>query len=246
MVLPADAGESVPAILFVHGFGSSGEGVLRNSGLVNAVLGRGYALIAPNGLVRPGREQRSWSFHPQLAQQRDEVAFLTAVRDDAARRYGIDGNRTILAGFSIGGSMTSYLACAQPDAFPAYAPVGGGFWRPHPEGCAGPVNLLHTHGWTDGTVPLEGRVLRGSSLDDPGALAQGDIFHTMLLWREVNGCQNLKADEFAMSERFWQRWWTNCTEGKALQLALFPSGHRMPNGWTDMTVDWFESLQATE
>ena len=39
----------------------------------------------------------------------------------------------------------------------AYAPVAGSFWRPHPdmEACAGPVDLLHTHGWRDKTVPLD-------------------------------------------------------------------------------------------
>ncbi|MBM7066139.1 PHB depolymerase family esterase [Actibacterium sp. 188UL27-1] len=245
ITLPDGAGDQTPAIMFIHGWGSSGQGVLRNTGMVNAAKAKGYAIIAPDGMPREGRDGRSWSFHPQLPNQREEVPFLTAVRDDAITKHSIDPDRMILAGFSIGGSMTSYLACAAPDSFTAYAPVGGGFWRPHPEGCAGPVKLLHTHGWTDGTVPLEGRVLRGDNLQDPAALAQGDIFHTMLLWRRVNGCENLRATEFDMGEDFWRRRWTKCSDDTALELALFPGGHRVPNGWATMAIDWFEGLPGS-
>lgn len=245
VILPESAGDATPAIMFIHGWGSSGEGVLGNTGLVNAVLARGYAIIAPDGMPREGASGRTWSFNPNRPERRDESVFITAVRDDAVARHGIDAERTILAGFSIGGSMVSYLACQEPESFPAYAPVGGGFWRPHPTGCTGPVRLLHTHGWTDGTVPLEGRVLRGESLEDPNALAQGDIFHTMLLWREVNGCTNLRATDFEMTEAFWHRRWTKCAEDTALELVLFPGGHSVPRGWADMAIDWFEGLPGS-
>ena len=132
--------------------------------------------------------------------------------------------------------MTAYLACETPGVFTAYAPVAGNFWRPHPERCAGPVKLLHTHGWTDGTVPLEGRPL--GAID----IMQGDVFHAMLIWRETNGCTGLKADRFEMTDRFWSRWWTRCDEGTALQLSLFPGGHAVPRGWATLALDWFEGL----
>ena len=48
---------------------------------------------------------------------------MASVRDDAIARHGIDPDRIILSGFSVGGSMTAYLACAAPEAFAAYAPV---------------------------------------------------------------------------------------------------------------------------
>ena len=91
----------------------------------------------------------------------------------------------VLGGFSIGGSMTSYLACAAPEAFDAYLPVSGGFWRPHPTECVGPVRLLHTHGWTDTTVPLEGCVVRVEDINDPNGFVQGDIFYTLGMWCEA-------------------------------------------------------------
>jgi polyhydroxybutyrate depolymerase len=230
------------AVIFIHGFGGSGPGVFRNTGLMNSVLDRGYALVAPTGLKRPNRNGGSWSFHPQRPQQRDEISFIKSVRDDLVENHGIDPDKILLTGFSIGGSMTSYLACAEPDAFKAYAPLGGSFWRPHPTECVGSVSLLHTHGWTDGTVPLEGRVLRGANLDDPDALAQGDVFHSMSIWREANHCDNLKADRFDSKGYFMRRSWERCEPGSNLELAIFPAGHIIPQGWADMAIDWFEQL----
>jgi polyhydroxybutyrate depolymerase len=173
---------------------------------------------------------------------RDERAFLTSVRDDAAQRFGFDPDRVILSGFSIGGSMTSYIACDAPDSFAAYAPVAGGFWRPHPTSCNGPVKVLHTHGWTDTTVPLEGRVLRGEDANDPNALMQGDVYDTLEMWRAVNGCYQLRADRFVTKGPFLRRAWDRCAEGTALELAIFPGGHVVPDGWAEMMLDWFEAL----
>ncbi|WP_300058536.1 polyhydroxybutyrate depolymerase [uncultured Roseobacter sp.] len=231
------------AILYLHGFGGTGEGALRASrDWVNTALARGYVLVAPDGLPYAEGRGRGWSFIPGRPVLRDEEAFLTSVRDDAAARFGFDADQMILSGFSIGGSMTSYLACEAPGSFAAYAPVAGGFWRPHPTECSGPVRLLHTHGWTDGTVPLEGRVLRGGDATTPEALMQGDIFYTLRMWREVNACNQLRADRFVTEGPFLRRAWDRCAEGSALEFALFPGGHVVPEGWAEMMLDWYEGL----
>jgi polyhydroxybutyrate depolymerase len=240
--LPQTAAPGHPSLMFIHGYGGSGLGSLGNRDTVDTALQRGYAVIAPDGMPRSEGKGNSWSFMPRGPQKRDEIAFLQAVRDDAAQRHGLNPDKMLLAGFSIGGSMTSYLACAVPGAFAAYAPVSGGFWRPHPDTCAGPVRLLHTHGWTDTTVPLEGRVLRGTDSLDPDALMQGDIFHTMNIWRETNACRQLRADSFVVTDQFWRRKWDRCSDGSALELVLFPGGHMVPKGWAALALDWFEGL----
>ena len=132
--------------------------------------------------------------------------------------------------------MVTYLACEAPESFAAYAPVSGGFWRPHPAGCAGPVRLLHTHGWSDTTVPLEGRFLGG------GRFQQGDIFAGLEIWRAANRCPDQRPDAHAATGPFWRRSWTGCAPGSALELALFPGGHTVPEGWADLALDWFEAL----
>lgn len=235
IVMPETDGDgAVPALMFLHGWGGSGQGVLRMGGLVATALARGYAVIAPDGLPRASGRGLSWGFHPRRPGPRDEIAFLQAVRDDAVARHGIDPARVVLGGFSIGGSMTSYVACAAPDAFAAYVPVAGAFWVPVPENCAGPVTLLHTHGWTDPVVPLEGRILRGSG---DGVFAQADVWQAMQVWRAAGGCPP-NADTHAETGRFLRRDWTRCAAGGRLGFALHAGGHAVPLGWTEMALDW--------
>lgn len=228
-----------PAVVFFHGAGGNGKQTLMNTGMVDAFIGRGYAVLAPDGLPRSAeRPGGSWSFHPDRPQRRDELAFTRAVIADAAKRYRIDPDRVLLSGFSIGGSLVWYLACQDPTVATAYAPVAGAFWRPHPSAsdCNGPVRLLHTHGWRDQTVPLEGRPLRG------GAILQGDVFAGLGVLRDLNACTMLRADAFDTEGPFWRRVWTSCAPGTALELALHTGGHSVPPGWAEMAMDWFEGL----
>lgn len=234
LMLPDGPGP-FPAVVFLHGYGGSGQGTLRNAGMVGPLLARGYAVVAPDGQAMPDRDGRSWDFHPDRPATRDEVAFVRAVADDAALRFALHRDDMLLAGFSIGGSMTSYLACAAPDAFAAYAPVGGSFWRPEPALCAGPVQILHTHGWTDQVVPLEGRAIRPD-------FVQGDVFTAMQTWRRTNACARMQPDGFPAHALFQSRSWTTCAPGGRLDLALHPGGHTIPDAWAALALDWFEAL----
>ncbi|GIT92027.1 hypothetical protein JANAI62_24840 [Jannaschia pagri] len=238
IALPETAESLHPAVLFLHGAGGTGRGVLRMTGTVSALTARGYAVIAPDGLPwRTGQSGGIWSFLPddQRPALRDEGAFFAEVIADAAEVHGVDPDRVLLAGFSAGGFMVNYLACETPDAFPAYAPVSGGFWTPLPEACAGPVKLFHTHGFRDSTVPLEGRPLRD------GLWLQGDIFAGLALWRETNQCNWPDPDGYQTTGAFQRRHW-DCAAGSELEFALFPGGHGVPEGWADMVIEWFEAV----
>ncbi|MFD3190640.1 alpha/beta hydrolase family esterase [Sedimentitalea sp. HM32M-2] len=230
------ASPHAPIVVFLHGVGSSGGNVMRNTVLVDDILARGYAVLAPTGQRRfgPGAG-RAWSFRP--AEKRvAEADFLHRVVADSARRFDLNAGRVLLAGFSNGAFLVNYLACTAPDSFAAYAAVSGGFWRPLPENCAGPVRLFHTHGWADPTVPIEGRFLAR------GRFQQGDIFAGLELWRQTNLCPHDKPSGFSRTGPFWRRNWRDCAPGAALELALFPGGHQVPAGWADMVLDWFETV----
>lgn len=233
IVLPDAAAGSLPAVVFLHGYGGSGAGILKNKALVQAVTGRGYALIAPDGTMRSSGSRRSWVFRPH-SQGRDEARFFAEVLEDAAQQFGVDAAATVLAGFSSGAFMVNYLACSTPDLFAAYAPVSGSFWRPQPEACAGPVRLFHTHGWSDGVVPLEGRPLGG------GRFLQGDAFAGLELWRQTNGCASHAPQKRWQEGEYMMRSW-DCGPGADIRLALFPGGHMVPDGWTSLMLDWVES-----
>jgi polyhydroxybutyrate depolymerase len=236
LALPAAVAAPPPIVVFLHGAGSSGANMIRNATLVDAIRARGYAVLAPDGDRQFGTGNgRSWTFYPGW-EGRDETTFLKDVVADAAARFGADPDRVLLAGFSAGGFMVSYLACAAPETFLAYAPVSGGFWRPMPESCAGPVKLFQTHGWRDSTVPLEGRFLGG------GRFQQGDIFAGLEIWRHANACPDENPGIYSETGIFWRRAWTGCAPETALEFALFPGGHTVPDGWPDMVLDWFEAV----
>ncbi len=225
--------DNPPLVVFLHGYGGNGAATMRNRSLVEGLLARGYAVMAPNGSQRIGSNRGlSWNFYPGW-EGRDETAFLETAVSDAAVRFGVDDDRVMLGGFSAGGFMVNYLACAAPNTFSAYVPVSGGFWRPHPTECKGPVKMLQTHGWSDNVVPLEGRVLGG------GRFVQGDIFAGLEIWRETNGCTDHKPAGFSQNREFMHRWW-NCGPDSALEFVLFPGGHQVPKGWADLVGDWVE------
>lgn len=230
-------GESRPAVLFFHGAGGLGASVLEQGSYLRPFVEAGYVVIGANGLMRPGNAfGTGWSFRPESPQQRDEMAFAKQVLDDATKRFSIDRKRVLVSGFSIGGALVWYLACKDPELGAAYAPISGGFWRPHPTSCAGPIDLLQTHGWRDRTVPLEGRPLRG------GELYQGDIFEGLQLWRQVDGCNAIRPDTFETGAVFWMRNWTTCASGREISLALHPSDHDdVPKDWAEMARRWFEA-----
>ncbi|MEO0911948.1 MAG: alpha/beta fold hydrolase [Pseudomonadota bacterium] len=244
IILPGEAPPEggYPALLFFHGAGGSGARTLSNGAMVDAFTAAGFAVIGPDGLQRPNsRFGPGWSFHPERPRQRDEAEFTAEVIADTAEKHGVNPERVLLSGFSIGGSLVWYLACANPGLAAAYAPVAGAFWRPHPEpeSCAGPVRMLHTHGWRDRVVPLEGRPLGG------GRIYQGDVFYSMMLMRQENACDGMRADEFVTQGVFWRRSWTTCAPGTALEFALHQGGHAVPEGWSELAIAWFEGLEST-
>ncbi|MEM6664974.1 MAG: alpha/beta fold hydrolase, partial [Pseudomonadota bacterium] len=236
---PAPQG-GYPAVVYFHGAGGAGKRIFDNTAMLDTLTARGFAVIGPDGMERPGsRFGPGWFFRPESPALRDEMAFTRAFLDDAASRHGINRERVVLSGYSIGGSLVWYLACHDPGVAAAYAPFAGGFWRPHPEDCAGPVRLLHTHGWRDQTVPLEGRPLRN------GQIYQGDVFEGFQVWRQENGCTKLRADQFVTDGPFWRRIHTSCTPGTALEFALHPGGHSRPGAdWATLVANWFETLPA--
>ena len=147
IALPAPMDTPVPAIVFLHGAGGSGRGMLSMTGTIKAMTSRGYAVLAPDGIGREGRDGGFWSFlrEEQRPRLRDERAFFDQIVADAADRFGIDPETVILSGFSAGAFKVTTVACDSPEAFEAYAPVAGGSGTRSPKaarvrcGCSKPT-----------------------------------------------------------------------------------------------------------
>jgi polyhydroxybutyrate depolymerase len=238
LALPGGAVGAVPALVFLHGGSSTSAAVTRKTSMLAELAARGYALIAPEGQERPGRRGKNWGVFDNRSHPRDDIAFIAEVLDDAAA-HGIDRDRVLLAGFSRGASMVWDIACRAPATARAYAPVSGAFWEPLPAVCDGPVDLFHSHGWTDRVVPFEGRSFRN------GAVVQGDVFAGLKVLRQTNGCNPQKPDSMPMEAAagLWFRHWTSCPGGR-LDLMLHPGGHGVPKGWLAHALDWFEDRLA--
>lgn len=220
-------------LMHLHGGGATGKGVL-DSGIAKAALSRGYVLIAPQGWHPENRWQKDWSVPGKgMSYRRDDIDFLRDVLVDAKSRHGVAVQDVLLSGFSRGGSMVWNVACEAPDLARAYAPVAGAFWDDLPENCASPVDLFHTHGWTDRVVPLEGRSF------DNGRVVQGDVWASLFVLRDTNGCVNRQPETGSAEGGLWFRHWTDCAAGQ-IDLMLHPGGHGPPQGWTDRVLDWFE------
>ncbi|MBY6058390.1 alpha/beta hydrolase family esterase [Leisingera daeponensis] len=236
MALP-DGWQGGPAVMFLHGYGSSGAKVIANSGLVAGFTRRGYAVLAPSGLPWQEGKPADWSVRDGWnTYPRNDLAFLRDVLADAAARAGVAPDQLLLSGFSRGGSMVWEVACLAPEFAAAYAPAAGGFWLPMTQDCKGPVRLLHIHGFTDKVVPLEGRLIQGAAAE----IVQADIWEGLQLWRRENGCPS-NAAEHQAENGIWRKRW-KCQAG-GLELILHKGGHSLPMGWSAMALDWFESLR---
>lgn len=222
-------------VMHLHGGGGSGKGML-GSGMAKAALIRGYVFVAPTGYHPEARWTKDWSVQSAgMSVARDDKVFLREVLADVQTRHNLADAPVLLAGFSRGGSMVWDMACADPGFADAFAPLAGAFWDPLPQTCTGPITLFHTHGWTDRTVPLEGRSFVN------GTVVQGDVWQGLKVLRANNGCDKRQPETNEFDGELWLRHWTDCEAGE-LHLMLHKGGHGAPKGWANRMLDWFEGL----
>jgi polyhydroxybutyrate depolymerase len=217
--MPEDRQSEAPlgAIFYLHGYRGKAVNAIRNKSFQRMADELGVAFVAVQGL------QGTWSFPTGPSNLRDESQFFDDILDDLSDRFGVDKKRTMLSGFSAGGFMTWYQACADSGKFSGYAPIAGAFWKPLPEGCpTAPPYLFHVHGTTDTVVPLAGRPLGG------GRWHQGDVFKSFDVWRKQNGLGNTEPRKLSDGNLKCERW---TPETGLLELCLHDGGHSVQAKW---------------
>jgi len=217
IALPDRPETPVGAIVHAHGYKGSAAGAMGNRSLREVAKALGVALIAlqargdawslPNGptALRAGR----------AADVDGEIAYVDAVLQDAARRFGLARDRVMITGFSAGGMLVWELACRRSDLAAGFAPISGTFWAPVPDRCpAPPASLVHIHGTADDVVPLDGRAI--------GPARQGRVSGALALYRRHGGFETGegRAVEGLACERALD------PEGRLLAFCRHQGGHR--------------------
>jgi polyhydroxybutyrate depolymerase len=217
------------ATLFFHGWRSSAATFAQDPAFTAAFAAEGVLLVLPDGL------NGTWAHQGSPSTARDELAFLDAVRADLLARWRVDPDRTLVTGFSQGGSMVWDLACRRGRDYRAFAAISGAFWEPLPRSCdGGPVDLLHVHGTADPVVPMAGRWIRNT-------WKQGDVMEGLAVLRRADGC-DAPPRPATMRADLRCEVWDGCASGREIELCRHEGGHVMPEGWVGLVHAWMRAL----
>jgi fermentation-respiration switch protein FrsA (DUF1100 family) len=194
LLLPADASEPVPLILFQHGMGGSKEAEYLNAaapwirhGVAIATIDfplhgeRADAKLAEHLQGGPGDDTRAlW-----IEVARQAVSDLRRAVDALTSLSALDG-RVAYAAFSLGAMLgTLYCASDPRPCAAALALAGGGLFPPEIDPCnhvsaISPRPILFINGSRDETVPPSATQALFESARDPKRIEWYDAGHTDL------------------------------------------------------------------
>ena len=120
--------------------------------------------------------------------------------------------------------MALAVACDSGDKYAAVLGIGGLLDYARPSRCdTGPVSIRNVHGLRDNVIDLPTR-------DDP------DPALGMLPWVQISGCdpENRTAtavETVAPIHQYTEHRWSDCANGKEVQIDIHGRGHFIPRGW---------------
>ena len=209
-----DGATPIGAIVFVHGYRGTANGVMRNKALTALAAELGVAFIAAQAGGPDWNIPGAPSHH--ALEGIDELAYFDALIEDVTARFAIDRTRLVASGFSAGAMMVWHLACYRGVSFAGFVPMSGTFWAPVPETCpSGPVNLIHYHGDADPMVPLTGRPIENAR--------QGNVFEAIELIARSGSYRPVETGDIPGLQCSRQV----ADDGKLLELCLFAGKHQL-------------------
>lgn len=233
LYVPASAREGKPAALVIalHGGLGQGKSMAALSGFSQLADREGFLVAYPDGLRRHWRDGRTMPAG-MVAEEADDVAFMSALIDDAARLHALDARRIYATGISNGAIFSNYLASKLSERLAAIAPVAGGIatevaadFDP-----ASPVSVLIIHGREDPLVPYDG----GAVGKTHGSIVSTE--RALHLWLDADDLhaephlRNVAATKAGDCSEQWQTW-SGGRDGSAVTLiSLAGGGHTWPGG----------------
>lgn len=259
-----EAGEPMPVVLDLHGYGEGAELHVQMSDLGTLGAEEGFIVITPQGLGDPAQ----WT--TELGSP--DLVFVGDLLDEVEAGLCVDTARVYSTGYSNGARLTSAVACAYGDRIAAASTVAGVRTI---DGCAftRPVPMVSFHGTADDVVPYEGGLGDGN-LDAPAPdgsdrtwretltdeeirrldAAERPTVQIVADWAERNGCTTDTTEAHETAEVTRISW--DCPADGATELyRITDGGHTWPGstlssdleaalGPTTMTIDANELMWA--
>ncbi len=182
------AGERVPLLLVLHGFGVSSNLLIAKAGLNAVADQKKFAYLAPEG-ARDALGRPFWNAGKSCCdldhRQQDDVKRLRELLDANLSHASIDPKRVFVIGYSNGGFMAQRLACDVGDRIAGVVSVAGA--SPSAEvPCAqnSALSVLEIHGEADPIVHYAG----GSVFDRSDVEAHASALDTAKFWAQHLAC----------------------------------------------------------
>ncbi|HEV7722975.1 MAG TPA: PHB depolymerase family esterase [Iamia sp.] len=162
LYLPTQPADDAPLVLALHGGTGNGDQFARSSGYDGLAEANGFVIAYPDGTpTAMGPRNLVWNAGgccaAAVAQDVDDVGFLTRLADELAEEHGLDATRVLVVGHSNGAMMGLRLACEAAGHVAAVAVQAGTVFL---DECAPsrPVSVLDLHGTADRNLPIDGGV----------------------------------------------------------------------------------------
>lgn len=236
-----DATKPTPLLVMLHGFSASGpleELYLNFSALADK---RTFLYAYPDGTQNP-LGLRFWNAMEWccnfFGSPVDDVAYVSAVIDDMAKKYNVDKKRIFVVGHSNGGFMAHRVGCELSDKVAGIVSLAGMQFN-DPTRCnpKQPIAVLQVHGTLDVVISYIG------SLNYPSAKS------TLAIWANRNRCtgrltyggENRDLELVIPGAETTVESYTGCPAQGPVELWSIQGGSHLPaftSFWTGQVYDY--------
>jgi polyhydroxybutyrate depolymerase len=233
--------DATPLVLNFHGLAGNAQQQSDYSGMTSTSDADGFILVMPQGLVTKTLALPHWN-NSTLDASPDDVGFVRDLIDKLEAELCIDPSRVFSTGLSMGGMLSSRLACNLSDRIAAIGPVSGLYFPPFSEesanepGCTStrPVPIAAFHGTDDPIIPFKGGL---PSLPQFSFHSRDLEAAVLPEWAAHNGCEDTPSDK-PVSGHVHLIVYDRCDQGATVELYVVEGGgHTWPDATIDMLPD---------